>query len=175
MRVTAASTSWRSCRRRSTRCDPRRPSAGYQPVLTHTRWCLRKRPANHTERQRNRLRELLTYNLKTVRAYLLKEDFDFLGGYKSASWAGRFLDRWCTQVMRSRIEPMKAVARTLRAHRALSLNWFRAREAISLGATEGLKQHARVGPTGSAALTSSQLLCITPLEPFLSGGYHRFC
>ena len=119
-------------------------AAGYEPVLKHTRWCLLKRPEKHTARQRSRLRELLTYNLRTVRAYLLKEDFDFLWHYKSAHWAGRFLDRWCTQAMRSRIEPMKAVAKTLRAHRALILNWFRVREAISLGATEGLNNKLKV-------------------------------
>jgi len=119
-------------------------AAGYEPVLKHTRWCLLKRPEKHTARQRSRLRELLAYNLKTVRAYLLKEDFDFLWHYKSAHWAGRFLDHWCTQAMRSRIEPMKAVAKTLRAHRPLILNWFRVREEISLGATEGLNNKLKV-------------------------------
>ena len=48
---------------------------GYQPVLKKTRWCVLKRKANLTSRQRFRLRDLLRYNLKTVRAYLLKEDF----------------------------------------------------------------------------------------------------
>jgi transposase len=33
--------------------------------------------------------------------------------------------------MRSRIEPMKKVARMLRVHRPLLLNWFRARGEIS--------------------------------------------
>jgi hypothetical protein len=40
-------------------------------------------------------------------------------------WAGRFLDQWCTKTMRSKIEPMKKVARMLRNHRELLLNWFR--------------------------------------------------
>ena len=86
--------------------------------------------------QEAKLADLLPCDLKTVRTYLLKEDFDFLWHYKSAHWAGRFLDRWCTQAMRSRIEPMQAVAKTLRAHRPLILNWFRIRDDISLGATE---------------------------------------
>jgi len=42
-------------------------------------------------------------------------------------------------VMRSRIEPMKKVARTLRAHRELILNYFRARKEFSSGVIEGLK------------------------------------
>jgi hypothetical protein len=52
-------------------------------------------------------------NLKTVRAYLLKEAFHQLRDYNSPAWAGKFLDQWCRQVMRSRIEPMKKIARSL--------------------------------------------------------------
>ena len=46
------------------------------------------------------------YNLKTVRAYLLKEAFQQLWDYSSPAWAGKFLDEWRRQTMRSRIEPM---------------------------------------------------------------------
>jgi hypothetical protein len=35
--------------------------------------------------------------------------------YKSEIWAGAFLDYWRYRVMRSRLEPMKKVARVLRA------------------------------------------------------------
>jgi hypothetical protein len=41
-----------------------------------------------------RLADLLRYNLRTVRSYLLKEDFQFFWGYRSPYWAGCFLDRW---------------------------------------------------------------------------------
>lgn len=80
---------------------------GYQPVLKKSRWCLLKRPNNLTDNQRLKLRDVLRYNLKSVRAYLLKEEFQYFWGYDSPTWAGKFLDRWCTDVMRSRIEPMK--------------------------------------------------------------------
>jgi transposase len=46
--------------------------------------------------------------------------------------------------MRSRIEPMKKVARTLRAHRELILNYFRARKEFSSGVIEGLNNKAKV-------------------------------
>src|ERR1700726_4352439 len=100
---------------------------GYQPVLKKTRWCVLKRKANLTRTQRFRLRDLLRYNLKTVRAYLLKEDFQQFWDYDSPAWAAKFLDDWCRQAMRSRIEPMKQIAKTLRGHRELILNYFRAR------------------------------------------------
>jgi transposase len=84
------------------------------------------------------------YNLQSVRAYLLKEDFQQLWNYESTAWAAKFLDQWCRQVMRSRIEPMKKVARTLRAHRELILNYFRARKEFSSGVIEGLNNKAKV-------------------------------
>ncbi len=49
-----------------------------------------------------------------------------------------FLDFWCYQTMRSRIEPMKKIARTLRTHRELLLNYFKARKKLSSGVVEGL-------------------------------------
>src|SRR5438477_11110748 len=48
---------------------------GHQPLLKKTRWCVLKRKENLTSQQKFRLRDLLQYNLQTVRAYLLKEDF----------------------------------------------------------------------------------------------------
>ncbi len=117
---------------------------GYEPVLKRTRWLLLKRPENLTEKQEPKLAELLQYNLRSVRAYLLKEDFQFFWGYVSPYWAGQFLDRWCRRTMRSRIEPMKKMARTLRAHRPLLLNWFRAKGAISAGTVEGFNLKAKL-------------------------------
>ena len=66
-----------------------------------------------------------------MRAYLLKEEFQFFWDYLSPYWAGKFLDRWCFRIMRSRIEPMKKVARMLRQHCPLLMNWFRAQGALS--------------------------------------------
>ena len=100
---------------------------GREPVLKKARWCLLKRPDNLTTPQKGRLKELLRYNLKSVRAYLLKEDFQQLWAYSSPIWAGKFLDAWCTTALRSRIEPMKKMARMCRRHRPLILNWFKAK------------------------------------------------
>jgi transposase len=117
---------------------------GCEPVLTKTRWLLLKRPENLTEPQGTRLADLLRYNLRSVRAYLLKEQLQLFWSYVSPTWAGRFLDGWCTQAMRSRLEPMKRVARMLRTHRELLLNWFRAKGAISSGIVEGFNNKAKL-------------------------------
>ena len=64
--------------------------------------------------------------------------------YQSPAWAGRFLDEWCSRVMRSRLEPLKKVARSLRSHRELLLNWFRAKGTISAGIVEGFNNKAKL-------------------------------
>lgn len=117
---------------------------GHQPLLKKSRWCILKRKENLTPKQQHRLRDLLRYNLQTVRAYLLKEDFQQFWKYNSPTWAGLFLDFWCSQTMRSRIDPMKKIARSLRTHRPLLLNYFRARKEFSSGVVEGLNNKAKV-------------------------------
>jgi transposase len=117
---------------------------GHEPLLKTSRWCVLKRQENLTSQQKIRLRDLLRYNLQTVRAYLLKEDFQQFWDYNSPTWAGKFLDFWCFQTMRSRIEPMKKIARTLRTHRELLLNYFKARKQYSSGVIEGLNNKAKV-------------------------------
>jgi transposase len=117
---------------------------GYQPVLKDSRWCLVKRPENLTDKQTVKLAELLQYNLKSVRSHLLREDFQRFWEYTSPGWAVRFLEQWCTRTMRSKIEPMKKVARSLRDHRELILNWFRAKGTISAGTVEGLNNKAKL-------------------------------
>lgn len=117
---------------------------GKKPVLSKMRWVFLKRPDHLTQGQHLALVDILRFNLRTIRAYLLREDFDFFWGYVSPTWAGRFLDRWCTRALRSRLEPMKKVARMLRAHRHLLLNWFRARGLISGGAVEGFNGKAKL-------------------------------
>jgi transposase len=117
---------------------------GYEPLLKHSRWCLLKRPENRTEQQTVKLAELLKYNLRSVRAHLSVQDFQRFWQYSTPGWAGHFLDQWCTRTMRSQIEPMKKVAKTLRKHRELLLNWFRAKGTISSGVVEGLNNKVKL-------------------------------
>ena len=110
---------------------------GQGALLVRSRWCLLKRPENLRPGQATRLRDLLRLNLRTVRAYLLKESLNQFWDYTSPYWAGRFLENWCNQAMRSKLEPMKQMARTLRSHHPLLLNWFKAKKQFSSGIVEG--------------------------------------
>jgi transposase len=152
---------------------------GYEPVLKSTRWLLLKRPENLTEKQEPRLAELLHYNLRSVRAYLLKEDFQFFWDYISPYWAGQFLDRWCTRTMRSRLKPMQKVASMLRRHRPLLLNWFRAKGAFSSAVVEGFNTKAKLTLRKSYGFRTYRAMEIALYhtlgalpEPKLT---HRFC
>ena len=64
---------------------------GKAPVLKRSRWLVLKRPENLTDAQSERLAERVRCNLRTVRAHLLKEDFQVvLWEDVSPYWAGRF-------------------------------------------------------------------------------------
>jgi transposase len=112
--------------------------------LKHTRWTLLRRGSRVRGRARQKLQALLASKLQTARAWELKETFAHFWKYRSLTWAGAFLDYWTWRAMRSRLEPMKKVARMLRSHEELILNWFRAKGEISTGAVEGLNNKIRV-------------------------------
>ena len=87
---------------------------------------------------------MLQYDLRTVRAYLLKDAFEAFWTYTSPYWAGWFLDKWCARAMRSRLDPIKQFVGTLRGHRELLLNWFRAKKEISSGCVEGFNTNIKL-------------------------------
>ena len=134
---------------------------GLGVVMKHSRWCFLKNPENLTDNQKVKLKDLLACNLKTIRAYLLKEDFQNFWQYTSPTWAGKFLDQWCTQAMRSKLEPMKKVAKTIRSHKTLILNWFEAKNEISLGAVEGQNNKAKVVIRKSYGFRKAEVLKIS--------------
>ena len=152
---------------------------GYEPVLKHSRWCFLKRAANLTRKQSTRLADLMCYSLKAVRAYLLKESFQALWEYKSYHWAGVFLDGWLKQAMRSRLEPIKKVARSIRAHQKLILNWFAAQKEFNSGIVEGLNYRIKLTirkAYGFRTLEAAEIALYHALgrlpEPRLT---HEFC
>jgi transposase len=57
---------------------------------------------------------------------------------------GGTLESRQASTIRSRIEPMKKIARSLRKHRDLILNYFRAQKEFSNGVIEGLNNKAKV-------------------------------
>lgn len=123
--------------------------SGRSAHLHKSRWVWLKHRRNLNRKQRSHLSDLLAVNLRTVKAYLLKESFDKLWTYTSPTWAAKFLDSWCSAVMRRRSLPgMKKFARSLRSHRELILNYFRAKSTtkstFSSGIVEGFNNKAKL-------------------------------
>jgi transposase len=93
-------------------------------------------PANLSDQRFAAFQDLLKENLKTARAWLHKENFR---GFweQPGHWAAEgYFRRWYASAIRSRLEPIKKVARTLKAHLAELLNYFI--YPITNAVTEGL-------------------------------------
>ncbi|ABB30330.1 transposase IS204/IS1001/IS1096/IS1165 family protein [Geobacter metallireducens RCH3] len=119
-------------------------AAKQENVLEKGRWLLLKRPENLSEKQTSRLGDLLKLNLSSIKAYLLREDFQQFWDYQRSDFAGKFLDDWVIRTMQTDLEPMKKVARMLRNHKPMILNWFKAKGRLSSGAVEGLNLKAKL-------------------------------
>ena len=152
---------------------------GEENVLSHGRWLLLKKPTNLTQKQTSKLSELLKVNLMSVKAYLMKEDFQRFWSFKSKAWADKFLEDWATRTMQSNLVPMKKVAKMLRKHKPLILNWFRAKGGLSSGPVEGLNNKAKLTMRkayGFKTLNCLQIALYHQLgrlnEPPVT---HRFC
>jgi transposase len=147
--------------------------------LKHMRWQLLRRGSQVRGRAKQRLCGLLRANFATGRAWMLKETFRDFWRYRSVSWARAFLSVWTERALRSRLLPMKKVARMLRAHEELLMNWFRAKGEISAGAVEGLNNKIRVVTRRSYGFRTFDAMEVALYhnlgrlpEPELT---HRFC
>jgi transposase len=152
---------------------------GQENVLNRGRWLLLKRPENLSEKQTIRLGELLKLNLASIKGYLLREDFQRFWEYQRPDFAGKFLDNWVTRALQTDLEPMKKVARMLRSHKPLILNWFKAKGQLSSGAVEGMNLKAKL--TMRKAFGFKTLKCLEIALYHTLGAlpepeyHHRFC
>lgn len=154
-------------------------AGGYEPVLGNSRYCFLKRTENLSDKQSARLDEVLQYDLKSVRAYYLKESFDGFWHYDSPRWARWYLKKWCARAMRSRLPPMKKFVKTLRKHEELLMNYFKAGKAYSSGIVEGLNLKINMGIRKAYGYRSFEIMKVALLhqlgdlpEPKFT---HRFC
>jgi len=148
-------------------------------ILVHSRWALLKNKPNLTDNQVVKLKELLRHKLRSVKGYLLREDFQRFWQYRYIAWAGKFLDDWTKRTMYSKLEPMKKVARMLRNHKELILNWFRADGKISNGAVEGLNLKAKLAMRKAYGFRNVETLQIALYHTLgklpVPKTAHRFC
>ena len=108
--------------------------AGRSP-LTGSKYAWLKTYADGRSVEAVSFRALNQLNLKTSRAWRIKETFTQFWRYHYSGAAKRFLDAWSSNAMRSRLEPVKKVVKMLRRHETGLLNYSRHR--ISNACAEG--------------------------------------
>jgi transposase len=143
------------------------------------RFLLLRRGTKVRGKAREKLKAVLASLGATSRAWELKESFRRFWQYRNPDWAAAYMRAWTTRAMRSRLEPMKKVARMLRSHEDLLLNYFRAKRQYTSAMVEGMNHKARVSLARSFGHRSFEVLKLVLYhnlgalpEPPCS---HKFC
>jgi len=137
-------------------------------ALKSTKFPLLKAKHNRTKEDRRVLEEQVRANRPLYRAMLLRDDFMDLYTYQREGWAKRFLEGWLHRALRSRLEPVKRVARMIRRHFDGVVGW--ASWKISNGRLEGMNNkirllsHRSFGLHSAEALVSLVYLCCGGLD-----------
>jgi transposase len=110
-------------------------ASGTSP-LTRTKYAWLKNPATFSAKAWREFAALRDSTLQTARAWAMKESLRHLWDYTYVGAARTFFRRWYGWAMRSRLEPMKKVARMLQRHLENILTYLKHR--ITNAVTEGL-------------------------------------
>ena len=114
--------------------------------LTGLRQLLMYHPENLDEERSERLSDFLgerkRQQLRTARAWCLKDYFRWFWEYPDATSAKEFFDEWSAWAIRSRLQPVKRVARMLKSRLKNILSWFR--HPISNATAEGFNSRIQL-------------------------------
>lgn len=126
--------------------EMRRIEQQTDPDLKGLRWNLLKDRKKQNKAQRDDLDALVAqYTTKrTARAWLYREQLRDILNRKQINVVSEMLAQWCTNVMRSKVEPMKDVARMIRSHFDGIVAWSQTRQTNGfIEAINGLFQAAK--------------------------------
>ena len=124
----------------------RRLEQKLDPSLKGLRWVLLKDRGKLTVAQRAELDGLLARmtTTRTARAWHYREQLRDILTRKQPNVVHLLLNRWCSNVLRSKVEPMKEVAEMIRSHLEGILAWVTSRQTNGfLEAINGLFQAAK--------------------------------
>ena len=110
-------------------------------ALKGLRWLLYRHSSTRTKRDTRTLNALERGNRRIYRAWRLKDEFEQLWEYKAPWAAERFLKRWTTAALRSRLAPMRKFVAMIRRHQpgVLAFVDTRLTNAISEGLNRIIK------------------------------------
>jgi transposase len=117
--------------------EVRRDEQKVNPLLKKTRYIWLKNPENLTAKQLQSLGSLRKENLKTARAYQMKLTFqDIYREIRNPEEAGIAIKKWLSWAVRSRLDPIKKFARTVKKHYDGILRHFES--GLTSGFMEGI-------------------------------------
>jgi len=105
-------------------------------TLTRTKYLWLYNEENIPAKHRDRFDAVKDQQLRTSRAWAIKETLRDLWEYASPGWARRFFARWFSWARRSQLEPIKRLALTLKSHLDNIVTYCK--HAITNGVAEGL-------------------------------------
>jgi transposase len=127
------------------------------PELKGLRWALLKDRDKLAAKSRTELDALLAQltTKRTARAWVYREQLREILQRKQVNVVRELLIQWCTNVMRSKVEPMKEVARMIRTHLEGIVAWAQTRQTNGfLEALNGLFQAAKRRARGYQRLST---------------------
>jgi transposase len=118
--------------------EVRRQEVVNEQVLKGTRYIFLKNRWNRTKKQSEKINELTLsrLNLKTIRAYHIRERFQEIYNTPDEIVFEELLNKWYYWATHSRLKPMIKAARTIKNHWEGILNWRKSK--INNGILEGL-------------------------------------
>lgn len=91
-------------------------SGEQRQALKGLRWLLYRHSSTRSRKDTRTLKALDKGNRRIYRAWQLKDEFEQFWDYKAPWAADRFIRRWMTSALRSRLEPIRKFVNTLRQH-----------------------------------------------------------
>lgn len=120
----------------------RQASADERKALKGLRWLLFKHFSNRSKKDSRILNALRKGNHRIHRAWVLKDEFDHFWDYKAPWAAERFLKRWMTTALKSRLEPIRKFVQTIKKHMHRIITFIECR--LTNAVAEGLNRIIKI-------------------------------
>jgi transposase len=111
-------------------------------ALKGLRWLLYKHSSKRSPQDTRILNALNKGNRRIHRAWVLKDEFEHFWDYKATWAAERFLKRWTTSALKSRLQPMRDFVKTIRKHSHRILPYIGSRLTNAIG--EGVNRIIKI-------------------------------
>ncbi len=149
------------------RQEYKRVSAKDRSFIKGQRYTLLSHWENLSREGRASLKKLLSANRRLQTAYLLKEEFGQLWGYRSATWARKFFERWKEQLKWQRLKPFVKFAQMVERHWEGIVSYCDPAHKVKLGFVEGVNNKVRVIQRRAYGYRDEEYLKLKILTAFL--------